>query len=319
MTQQEMTKQKMAKQEMQNNLELTLLEKIQFYLLYGFAKIVDFLGFSFCKHLGNGIGSLMWFFLAERRLLATKNMQERLNITPEKAKELAYKAFRHNARSFIEITMVRSFSFAPTRTKLRIAEPELLHELRSTQKPVVAATAHLGAWELLAALTGSLYDDDRQRMIVVKQYPNKGVQAFISSCRESHGAQMVGNKMVAVHVLRALKKKATIAFLVDHSALRHEALSIDFLGAPAAVNMGPALLAIRGDAVVQPIFLLREEDGYVLHLQKALDTTTLTGTREEKVEQVAEFYTKAVEKIVMQYPEQWFWMHNRWKSYRIKK
>ncbi len=304
---------------MQNNLELSFIEKVQLYLLLAFAKTLNFFGFTFCKHFANGLGSLMWFLLPERRLLATKNIKERLNVSEEKAKNLAYKAFRHNARSFIEITLVASFSLSPTRTKLRIAEPELLKEMRECTHPIVAATAHMGAWELLAGLVGELFDDDRQRMIVVKQYPNKGVHAFISSCRESHGAKMVGNKMVAVHVIRALKKKGIVAFLVDHSALRHEALNIDFLGAPAAVNMGPALLAIRGEAMIVPIFLVRDVDGYVLHVQKMLDTTTLEGSREEKVEYVSKFYTEAVEKIVRQYPEQWFWMHNRWKGYRVAK
>ncbi len=304
---------------MQNNHQLNFLEKIQYYLLVGFSNTLNFLGFSFCKHLGNALGSLMWFLLPERRLLATKNMQEKLNLTPEKAKNLAYKAFRHNARSFIEITLVPSFSFHPTRTKLRIAEPELLEKYRNHKGSVVAATAHMGSWELMAALMGHMYEATRPRIIVVKQYPNKAVQKFICDSRERHGAEMVGNKMVAVHVLRALKKKGVVAFLVDHSALRHEALNVDFLGTPAAVNMGPALLAIRGDALVMPIFLVRDEEGYILHIQEALDTSTLSGTREEKVEYVTKFYTQAVEKIIKQYPEQWFWMHNRWKSYRVVK
>lgn len=293
---------------------LSLIEKFQYALLLIVKSFFSLCGYSFNRHVGNALGRLMWLVLKNRRRLAISNISQHLNLSKEEATELAYKAFKHNARSFLEITLIESFSFHPTRTTIRIAEPGLFKYLQECTRPIVAATAHLGAWELMAALVGDLYEAPRPRIIVVRQYPNKAVQNFISQCRESHNATMVGNKMVAAHVIRALKNKGIVAFLVDHKARIHEALPINFLNAKAPVNMGPALLALRGEAIVLPIFLLREGNGYVMHIQEPLDTTELVGTREEKVTQIAEFYTKSVEKIIKQYPEQWFWMHNRWKN-----
>ncbi len=295
--------------------ELSLLQNIQYYSLVGLSKFFAFLGFSFSKHLGNFLGFLMWHLLKRRRRLATVNIKKRLGKTQKEAEKIAYKSFKHSARSFIEITLVKSFSFQPLRTEIRIAEPELLKDLQECERPIVAATAHQGAWELMAALVGDLYESPRPRMIVVRKYPNPVVHKFISRCRESHGAAMVGHKMAAMHVIRALKNKGIVAFLVDHRALAHEAVNINFLDKKTAVNMGPAILALRGNALVLPIFLVRDKQGYVLHIQPPLDTTTLEGTREEKVEKISEFYTQAVEKVIRQYPEQWFWMHNRWKDF----
>ena len=62
-------------------------------------------------------------------------------------------------------------------------------------------------------------------------------------------------------------------------------------------------------------FLARDGNNYAFHLAEPLDTATLTGSRNDKIHAAALFYTQAVENIIHQYPDQWFWMHNRWKPY----
>jgi KDO2-lipid IV(A) lauroyltransferase len=62
------------------------------------------------------------------------------------------------------------------------------------------------------------------------------------------------------------------------------------------------------------LVLERAGRDYVFRLQKPLDTAELTGTREENVRATAEFYTRAIESFIIETPEQWFWMHERWKT-----
>lgn len=292
---------------------MNLWHRIQFFLFSGCAFLLSRLGFSGLSRLGDGLGRLMWHLLPARRKLATDNIVRHLNLSESEARATAYASFRHNARSFMEILLTDRFGLGSPR--LRIAEPDLFKEMLACERPIVAATAHLGAWELLASMLGELYEKPRPRVVVVRRYPNPAFQAFISSRREARGATMAGHRTVAAAVLRALRKKGIVAFLVDHNAPRSEALFLPFLGEEAAVNMGPALLAVRAEALIWPVFLLREAGGYVLHLQPPLDTAALEGNRAEKVSAAASFYTKAVEQAVRLMPEQWFWMHNRWKSH----
>ena len=292
---------------------MNLRHRIQFSLLSGCASLLSRLGFSGLSRLGNGFGRLMWHALPVRRKLATDNIIRHLNLSEPEAHATARASFCHNARSFMEIMLTDRFGLSSPR--LRIAEPELFQEILACERPIVAATAHLGAWELLASMLGELHEEPRPRVVVVRRYPNPAVQAFISSRREARGATMAGHRTVAATVLRALRKKGIVAFLVDHNAPRSEALFLPFLGEEAAVNMGPALLAVRAEALIWPVFLLREGDDYVLHLQPPLDTAALTGNRAQKVSAAASFYTEAVEKAVRLMPEQWFWMHNRWKAH----
>ena len=72
--------------------------------------------------------------------------------------------------------------------------------------------------------------------------------------------------------------------------------------------------AVRGGAEIWPVVLIREGNDYVFTLGDTLDTAALEGTRDEKIEQAARFYTAEIEKFIRRRPEQWFWMHNRWKT-----
>lgn len=276
------------------------------------ASALGLLGFSGLGRLGSGFGRLMWTCLPWRRHLATGNIVRHLNVPGDKARAIARQSFCHTGRSFAEILLTHRFG--PDSPRLRFAQPDLWKALGSSTRPGVVSTAHMGAWELLASLMGRIYAPPRPRMVVVRRYPDPAVQAFITARREAGGGTMIGHRTVAAAVLKALRQNGLVGFLVDHHALRSEALFLPFLGEDAAVNMGPALLAVRAGALIWPCFLLRDGQDYVLHQEEPLDTVTLTGSREEKVRTAALFYTGAVERIVRAHPEQWFWMHNRWKS-----
>ena len=285
---------------------------ISLWLLKTFGAAIRAFGFSGVQNMGDCMGRIIWRFVPSRRRLATENIMKHLAVDREEAERIARESFCHNGRSFLEIVLTRNFGLDSPR--LRFDPPELFEELKNCQRPIVAATAHFGSWELLASLLGQVYESPRPRMVVVRRYGNPAVQEFIASCREATGAEMVGHRQAAMGVIRALHKNGIAAFLVDHNTMRHEAAFIPFLGEVAAVNMGPALLAVRGKALVWPVVLVREGQDYVFRLQKPLDTTELTGPREENIRTAAEFYTRAIEAFIREAPEQWFWMHDRWKT-----
>ncbi len=291
---------------------MTRLERWRYGLLSGAGSLLGRLGFGGLAALGSLLGNAMWLVLRSRRNLAVRNISARLGVSGAEAARLAKASFCHSARSFVEILLTDRFGMDSPR--LRLAQPELMARMKASPRPIVAATAHIGSWELLASLLGDLYEEPRPRVVVVRRYPDPAVQAFITDRREARGARMIGHRTVAASVLKALRRNGIVAFLVDHNAQRSEALFLPFLGEEAAVNMGPALLGVRADALIWPIFLLREGADYVCHMAEPLDTAELEGSREDKVRVAAEFYTRAVEDVVRQYPEQWFWLHNRWKQ-----
>ena len=291
---------------------MTRKDRLCLQLLNFFAALLARLGFGGLAVLGNILGTLIWLAVPRRRRMATRNLADCLQLPEKSAALLARRSFCHSARSFAEILLTDQFGFDSPR--LRIAQPELFQALLASPRPIVAISGHLGAWEFVPAVFGNLYPPPRPCMVVTRRYPNPAVQAFIVARREARGATMIGHRTVAVDVLRALRKNGIVGFLVDHHAVRNEALVCSFLGKKAFVNLGPALLAVRAEALIWPIFMLRENTGYVLEMGTPLDTLDLGGNREEKTQAVVRFYTRAVENMIFAYPEQWFWMHNRWKE-----
>ncbi len=270
------------------------------------------LGINGLHTLGSGLGRLLWLLLPSRRRLATDTIMERLDLPYLEAKKLARQSFIQNGISFVEAVYIPHFGLQHPR--LRIADPEVLRRLQTTDRPVVAVTAHLGAWELEAGILGELRSEDISRMVVVRSQGKGALNRLIMTLRSGRGAQVVMHREASKPVLRALRKKGLVAFLVDHNCNQSEAVFLPFLGKIAAVNRGPALLAVRGEALVWPIVVLREKGGYAMHLKEPLDTTTVQGSTEERVAFVAQFYTQAIERLVRHAPEQWFWMHKRWKT-----
>lgn len=263
------------------------------------------------RRLAAVLGFLLWTCLPGRRRLATQAVRERLGVSGAEAKRIARQSFTENARSFLETALIPCFGFDDPR--VRVTRPDLLRRMNAGERPVVAATAHFGAWELLAGLFGD-FPAEYPHVVVVRRSKNAALNDFTSRMRGSRGAVILGHRDAAFSILRALKRNGVTAFLVDHNTNRNEAVFLPFLGRAAAVNKGPALLAVRAEALVFAVFLRREGEDYVFHIEELADTATLDGGHEANMLTVARAYTEAVERMVRLAPEQWFWMHNRWKT-----
>lgn len=282
-------------------------------LLKVIANLLGCLGVSGIRRLSGVVGRVIWHIVPKRRKLALANISKRLELPHDRAMELARKAFAHNVQSFSEAVLVKRFPFDQSNAHLRIESQELLHSMTHSPRPIVGVTAHFGAWELLASLLGDF--GDKPAVVVARRSKKPTVNEFIKYLRGKKGATVLDHRNASLSVLRCLRKNGIAAFLVDHNTNRQEAMFLPFLGLNAAVNFGPAVLAIRGKALVMPIFLVREKnDTYLLRVFPALDTLELSGSFQDKIEAVVRFYTQAVETIVKEYPEQWFWMHDRWKT-----
>ncbi len=272
-------------------------------------------GFSRTEKIGNAMGGVMWGALPRRRQNAVQTISERLEVDPEAAASIGRSSFAHSARSFLEIFLTRSVDHRFFEDRMVLDDPDMTRRFIECNRPVVGVTGHLGAWELQVGILNLLFGFERLKQVVVRLPKDQVLARLIVHLRTQPGVEIVPHRDAAAKALAYLRKNGVTAFLVDHNCKRSEALFLPFLGRVAAVNMGPALLAVRSKATVWPVFLTREpHGGYRGHVLSPLDTRDLCGTTKDKVRATALFYTRAVETMVRRYPEQWFWMHNRWKT-----
>lgn len=277
------------------------------------ARICKKMSLSMTHRIGAGLGSLLWLLLRKRARLATQEIVYNLEVPEAEAKRIAKASFRNTGMSFFEIFQSHKFDREFIDKHVRIVDRESFQAMVDTKRPMVGVTGHMGSWEMMAGACVLLLPQT-PKVHIVKPTKDAALNTLMDELRNKPGFEMIPHRNAVLKVLRTLKKGGVASFLVDHNCSTTEAIFMPFLKKVAAVNMGPALLAVRGRAVVQPVFFVRESGGYALYTEKALDTTELTGSNEEKIKAVAEFYTQAVERIIRKYPDQWYWLHRRWKT-----
>lgn len=266
--------------------------------------------------LGGAFGLLLWAAVPSRRAVAKDNIRDRLGLDEVQASLLARQSFMQNGRSFLELLLARKVDWRFAKDRLTIEDPDRFRQILAMCEgvPVVAAAAHLGSWELLGGLL-NLMAPQGHKQVVVKATHDVAMHRVIKRMRTHSTVHIQEHDNAAMNVLRNLSKGGLSGFLVDHNCRREDAVFLPFLGRLAAVNTGPALLALRGKALVWPFFLVRSGVGqYILCHEEPLDTRALKGERQDKVNKIAIFYTQAVERHVRRFPDQWFWMHRRWKT-----
>ncbi len=259
-------------------------------------------------------GRALWLAVPKRRALAVEAVARHLNVPEYKARVLARQSFAHNMRSFLEILHTRRFDQGLFGERVDLSRATILSEVLALKRPVVVATAHLGAWELMGGIC-NVAIRDRPNVVVVRKPKDQALHTVMTRLRTRPGMGVVEHRNAVFSVLKILKKGGSAAFLADHNCSRDEAVFLPFLGQTAAVNKGPALLAVRAEALILPMVMVRTGGGcYALHATPPLDTALLTGDRDQRILEAATFYTKALEGFVRRFPEQWFWMHRRWKT-----
>jgi KDO2-lipid IV(A) lauroyltransferase len=149
---------------------------------------------------------------------------------------------------------------------------------------------------------------------VARPMKNPRTERLVRERREMAGARVLGHRNSTREIIKRLAKGEVIAILLDQNTHHREAVFVPFLGRPAAVNFGAALIALKTGAPVVPGFSVREGGGrHRALILPAVDFKAAADRREEIGRNTARI-TAVLEDHVRRYPAQWFWVHNRWKN-----
>jgi KDO2-lipid IV(A) lauroyltransferase len=179
-------------------------------------------------------------------------------------------------------------------------------------KGVLFLTGHLGAWEI-SAFAHSL--QGHPLSIVMRSLDNPYIDALLQSCRTMHGNRTVDKDDFVRGLLSAMRKGETVGILMDTNMTPPQGVFVDFFGIAACTASGLARIALRTDAAVVPGFtvwnaILRK---YVLRFDPAVELIRTDDNEADIIANTAKF-TKVIEGVIRQYPDQWLWVHRRWKT-----
>jgi KDO2-lipid IV(A) lauroyltransferase len=179
-------------------------------------------------------------------------------------------------------------------------------------KGVIFLTAHLGGWEL-SAFVHSLHGHPLS--IVMRPLDNPYVDRLIQSYRTMHGNRTVDKGDFIRGLLSAMRAGETVGILMDTNMTPPQGLFVDFFGTSACTASGLARIALRTDAAVVPSFTLWDAQlgKYRLRFDPAVELIRSGDEQADIVANTARF-TQVIEEYVRRYPEQWLWVHRRWKT-----
>ncbi len=214
--------------------------------------------------------------------------------------------------------MAGEFSQFPKYTRERIERIvsidgfENFDAARRRGKGVLFLTGHMSAWEL-APFAQALYGHPLH--FLVRPIANKRVDALINGYRCSSGNQPIEKNRAARAILKVLGDGGTVGVLADHNTDIEESVFVDFFGVPASTTSGLARIALRTDAAVVPGFLSWDESGrkYRLRFEPAVELAR-TGSEEADIVENTQRFTRVIEAFVRAHPDQWLWVHKRWKT-----
>jgi KDO2-lipid IV(A) lauroyltransferase len=185
-------------------------------------------------------------------------------------------------------------------------------EARNRGKGVLFLTAHFGGWEL-SAFTHSLHG--HWLHVVMRPMDNPYLDRLLQSMRMCHGNKVVPKDDFVRGLLGAMKKGEVVGILMDTNMTPPQGIFVDFFGVPACTASGMARIALKTDAVVVPTFTIWDEalGKYRLRFDPAL-ALVRSDDLEADIAANTQMFTKVIEDYVRKYPEQWLWVHRRWKT-----
>jgi len=179
-------------------------------------------------------------------------------------------------------------------------------------KGVLYLTGHIGAWEL-SSFAHALYGFPLHYM--ARPLDNTPLDAMVNEYRGLSGNKPIFKNESARVMLRILKEAGTVGILADQNTMPGEGVFVDFFGTLACTTTGIARVALHTDAAVVPGYAYWDEKlrKYRLRFEPPVELVR-TGDAEREIVEYTQWFAKVIEEIVRKYPEQWVWIHARWKA-----
>ena len=266
--------------------------------------------------IGDRLGDLVYMGLASRRRVTLDNLALALGEqqSQQERQALAHEVFRNLGRHAVDFAHLRHINAARMQQMCDDWEPVAarMDALAARGRGLLVISAHFGSWELLPAIALSLQTPVN---VIVRPPDSPLVQRLSEAYRQRCGYRAVGRRQQALReTLRALRRKEIVGVLMDQSSVRSESVQAAFFGVETFTPMGPALLALRANCPVIGLFLVREGPGR--HRVVATDEIPIarTGDVRRDLEENSRRFNRVIEAQIRQHPEQWFWLHRRWKQ-----
>lgn len=279
-----------------------------------FARLFQVMSHDQAMALGRILGDMIRILDKRKTLLARENLEQafpelRGAGSPDRLLREIYRHFGQVGAEFLRFPVMNEEWL---REHVRVSGLDHVFSLLKEGRGILAFSAHFGNWEL--AIKRLSLEIPEQIHVVIRRIKDPNVHAFIRDYRERFGgAVSILQDRGAGPMIRILKKNGIVVTVLDQNAGVDEGVFTPYFGRPAATYTSVARLSYKLGIPLLPVFDARvSRTDHHVQLGPPMMLPDLP--EEEAVQQLTNQCTAKIESMVRQYPEQWIWMHNRWKT-----
>ena len=247
------------------------------------------------------------------RDVAESNLQRALpELDSAARRRVRLGVYRNLGRVALALAKLPAWSERTIRQHVDFSGLEHFRAAEAKGSGVLLLTGHLGNWELGALAHGAVVGPIS---VMVRPIANPLVDRIVEARRSAHGNRVIAKRNSAREVLKALSAGGTVGILADQNALPEDAVFVEFFGMPAAAHKGFAQLALRSGAAVVPAFARWDPASrrHVVEYGPEIEIVR-SGVAERDIEINTQRFQRVLEEQVRANPDQWLWIHRRWKT-----
>jgi KDO2-lipid IV(A) lauroyltransferase len=268
---------------------------------------------SWVRRIGRLVGKLFYLVDVKHRPLAEKNVLRAEGMTrdPREAKRFVRRCYEHIGLSIVENLMLpRMFANRQIAGLVDVGELRRLADLLGEGRGAIVVIAHLGNWELggiAAAMTGLPLHS------IARPVANPWFDEYLARFRTSTGQAIIPKSGAVAEAREVLKRNEVLVVLADQDA-RRSGVFVPFFGRPASTIRTPALLFLKYRAPIVPVDIHREgRERHVIRVAEPIRPGDYESI-DEGVTALTAAFTARLEAFIRAHPEQWMWLHARWKT-----
>ncbi len=275
---------------------------------------VRFVSFRGLYLLADALANLIILLVPRRIRMAERNIAATFpHLSPQECRAICRRSVKNIVRTMLEHFKLPYLSAQDLKHLLTGSDLQPMKQALQEGSSVILISAHLGNWEYLGAYASSQV---APLTVIARDAAHPVVAGLINKARQAHKITVLGREDLR-EMLRVLNAGGMLGILPDQHCAQGGAL-LEFLGRPAWTFTGPALLAQRSNARVFAAFCVRHFDSGALEVILWPEIELIhTGQRTQDVIVNTQRINKAIEEAIRAYPDNWLWLHNRWKSKRL--
>jgi KDO2-lipid IV(A) lauroyltransferase len=298
--------------ERRREFKLRRFPPVQLFLYGVLRAVLMVLGmfpYAMAAEAGRWLGRLVALLDHRHRRVAVKNLEKSRGVCPPDAiPEFVDRVYAHMGLAFVEMMMIPKL-IGRLDAVVRLERFHVVDEVRRRGRGMITVIGHLGNWELIGL---AVCRAGHPVHSLARPIENPWVDRYLNRFRTQTGQRIIPKYHALGEMIRVLQQNEILIVQVDQDARSHGVYA-DFFGRPASTHRSPALLSLKYGTPIVVANIYREGGVHYCVLSDPILPEAFRG-QPDPVKALTQAYTEKFEECVRSHADQWFWVHDRWKT-----